>query len=80
MVWGGFSARGRTPLVRVEGSMNAAKYADVLENYVVHQVRADYGAPDAAWLQEDLAPCHAAKAAKEVNEVLGLKILPRVGP
>lgn len=60
--------------------MNAAKYADVLENYVVHQVRADYGAPDAAWLQEDLAPCHAAKAAKEVNEVLGLKILPWVGP
>eukprot|EP00170_Pyropia_yezoensis_P002357 contig_9879_g2361 len=79
MVWRGFSARGRTPLVRVKVSMNAAKYAGVLENYVVHQVCSDYGAPDAAWLQKDLAPCHAAKAAKEVKEVLGLKVLPWVG-
>lgn len=79
MVWGGFSARGRTPLVRVEGSMNAAKYSGVLEDYVMHQICADYGTPDAAWLQEDLAPCHAAKASKEVKAQLGLRVLPWVG-
>lgn len=79
MVWGGFSARGRTPLVRCVGSMNASSYAAVLENRVAHQICADYGAPEAAWLQEDLAPCHTAKVSKDVKEALGLRVLPWVG-
>lgn len=79
MVWGAFSARGRTPLVRVDGTMNADKYTGILEEYIVHQICADFGAPDAAWLQEDLAPCHAAKASKAVKDALGLRVLPWVG-
>jgi len=79
MVWAGFSSRARTPLLRVEGSMNASKYAEVLTDHVVHQICADYGTPDAAWLQEDLAPCHAAKASKEVKQQLGFRVLPWVG-
>ena len=55
------------------------KYAEVLTDHVVHQICADYGAPEAAWLQEDLAPCHAAKASKEVKQQLGLRVLPWVG-
>jgi len=79
IVWAGLSTRCRTPLLRVEGSMNASKYAEVLTDHVVHQICAEYGAPDAAWLKEDLASCHAAKASKAVKQQLGLRVLPWVG-
>jgi len=46
---------------------------------VVHQICADYGASDAALLQEDLAPCHAAKASRAVKQRLGLRVFPWVG-
>ena len=45
MVWGGFSSMGRTPLVRVEGSMNAASYSILLEDTVVHYLYAHFGSP-----------------------------------
>jgi len=79
IVWGAFSGVGRTPLLRVEGSMNGASYVDVLESVVVHYMCADYGSPDGAWFQEDLAPCHTSKVAKECKQALGLKVLPWVG-
>jgi len=79
MVWGGFSSMGRTPLMRMEGSMNASSYSELLQNEVVHYLCADFGAPDGAWFQEDLAPCHTAKACKAVKLELGLKVLPWVG-
>ena len=79
MVWGGFSSMGRTPRMRMGGSMNASSYSEVLENEVVHYLCADFGAPDGAWFQEDLAPCHTAKACKPVKLELGLKVLPWVG-
>jgi len=34
MVWGGFSARGRTPLYRVKGSMQSDQYEEVLGDLV----------------------------------------------
>ena len=34
---------------------------------------------DGVWFQEDLAPCHTAKACKAVKLELGLKVLPGVG-
>jgi len=59
--------------------MNASKYAKVLTDHVVHQICADYGSPDAACLQEDLAPCHDAKASKAVKQQLELRVFPWVG-
>jgi len=79
MVWAGFSSMGRTPQMRMGGSMNASSYSEVLENEVVPYLCADFGAPDGAWFQEDLAPCDTAKACKPVNLELGLKVLPWVG-
>ena len=52
---------GQTPLLRMEGSMNAVSCQGLLQSDVVHYLRADYGKPDAAWFQEELAPCHTAK-------------------
>jgi len=43
MVWGRFSSKGRTPLARVEGSMNAASYSILLEDTVVHYLYAHVG-------------------------------------
>lgn len=79
MVWGAFSAVGRTPLVRVVGFMTGASYTELLETVVVHYMCADYGTPDGAIFQEDLAPCHTAKIAKACKAALGLKVLPWVG-
>jgi len=77
--WGGLSSMGRTPLMRMEGSINASSYSELLENEVVHYLCVDFGAPDGAWFQEDLAPCHTARAWKVVKLELGLKVLPWVG-
>ena len=79
MVWGGFSSMGRTPLMRMGGSMNASSCSELLVNDVVHYLCADFGAPDGVWFQEDLALCHTAKACKAVKLELGLKVLPWVG-
>jgi len=79
MVWGGYFSMGRTPLTRMGGSMNASSYSELLENEVVHYLFADFGGPDEAWFQEDMAPCHTAKACKAVKLELGIKVLPWVG-
>lgn len=79
MVWAGFSSRGRTPLYQVQGSMDSAQYERVLEEEVYHHLMADFGSPGGAWLQEDLAPCHASKRSKAAKAVLGFKVLPWVG-
>jgi len=79
MVWAGFSARGRTPLRRVIGSMNSDQYEEVLAEDMLNYIVAHYGAPDAAWPQEDLAPCHASKRCKAAKVALGLKHMPWLG-
>jgi len=79
MVWGTFSAVGRTPLLRVEVSMNGASYVDELESVMVHYMCADYGSPDGAWFQEYLASSHSSKVAKACTQALELKVLQWVG-
>jgi len=76
MVWGGFYSMGRTPLFRMEGSTNAQSYTQLLETQVFHYLCVDFGSPDGAWFQEDLAPCHTAKKCKVAKQALGLKVLP----
>jgi len=56
MVRGGFYSTGRTPLFQMEGSMNAQSYTQLLETQVFHSLCADFGSPNGAWFQEDLAP------------------------
>ena len=40
---------------------------------------ADFGSPGGAWLQEDLAPCHASKRSNAVKADLGFNVLPWMG-
>ena len=76
MVWAGFSARGRTPLRHVSGSKNTDQYEEVLAEDIFYYIVADYGAPDAAWLRQDMAPCLASKSSKAAKVSLWLKPLP----
>jgi len=59
--------------------MNSEQYEEVLAEDVLSYIVAVYGAPDAAWLQEDLAPCHASKRCKAAKVALGLKPVPWMG-
>ena len=79
MVWGGVSARSRPPLYRVKSSMQSDQYEEVLGDLVYHHGVAKFGSPGGAWLQEDLAPCHASKRSKAVKVDLGLNFLPWTG-
>ena len=76
MVWGAFSALGRSPLVRCEGKMTAVSYGALLEEHVVPRIVEDYGSTDAAWFQEDLAPIHTAKLCKAIKQKHGIRVLP----
>ena len=78
-VWGGFSSMGRTPLFWMEGFMNVQSYTQLLEMQVFQYHCADFGSPDGAWFQEDLAPCLTAKKCKVAKQALGLKLLPWMG-
>jgi len=60
--------------------MNSDHYEEVLAEDVFNYTVADYGAPDAAWLQEGLAPCHASKRCKAAKDALGLKPMLWMGP
>jgi len=79
MVWAGFSARGRAPLRRVCESVNTEQYEKVLAGDIFNYIVADYGAPDAAWPQEDMAPCPASKRTRAAKSALGLKPLSWMG-
>jgi len=59
--------------------MNAASYSIFLEDMVVHYLYAHVGSPENGLFQENLAPCHTAKACKATKEALGMKFLPWVG-
>jgi len=75
MVRAGFAARGRTPFRCVSGSMNTEQYEEVLADDIFDYIVANYGAPDAAWLQEDVAPCHPSKRSEAPDVSVGLKPL-----
>lgn len=71
MVWGCFNFNGCGPLVPITGTMNAAKYRDVLAGYLIPYVTDKYPNGDFIY-QQDNAPCHKAVLAKnflEENEI-----------
>lgn len=63
MVWGGISWRGKTPLVIVDGVMNAEAYVNMLEDHCMPWMCDVYPRGDV--FQQDGAPCHTAKHTME---------------
>jgi len=57
--------------------MQSDQYEEVLGDLLVyHHGVAEFGSPGGAWLQEDLAACHASKRSKAVKADLNLNFLP----
>lgn len=75
MVWGGFCAAGRTKLVRMEGGITGAKYADLLIGTVYSEIQVLFGSTDACLLQEDNAPPHAALVCRAARAELGMRTM-----
>ena len=76
MFWGCFSIYGCGPLVALEGSQNQHTYKDLLENYVLPEIRAAaamFGV-DMTFMQDN-APCHKTKLIDRFFDENGIKTL-----
>ena len=75
MGWGAISVYGTSRLHIVEGTMNQAKYIEVLKSRLMPQIREWYG--EQPWIfQQDSAPCHNAKSVKTWCVQNNVKLLP----
>jgi len=63
MVWAAFSSSGKTEICFVEGRMNAAKYQDILENYLLPSYE-DLGGERMLFVQDN-CPVHKAKSTMD---------------
>ena len=71
-VWAGFSGLGRTPLVRIEGTLRQEKYKEILEKQVLPFASKHYGGSNNFTFQQDNFGPHKAKSIKaylDENEV-----------
>lgn len=58
MVWGAISQRGATPLCIVDGTVNSAKYCDILNGFLLETAHVLY--PEGWRFQQDNARCHTS--------------------
>lgn len=72
MLWGAFTASGTIPLVRVQGTLNAERYTQVLTSRLLPWI----SAPGEFIFQQDNASCHTAKFTKKFMVDHGITLLP----
>ena len=73
MFWGCLSKNGPGPLVPIQGTMNAARYVDILNNHVLPNAERF---PNDWVLQHDNAPCHRARLVTNFLTQHGIQALP----
>lgn len=74
MIWGCMSALGLGRYEVVEGTINAAKYQEILKNSLIPSARDLY--PDMNFIfQQDGAACHTAKTTKKWFGDNNIKVL-----
>ena len=59
-----FSKRGRTPLVRIKGTLNQEQYCDTLNNRLIPFIESNYRSVTDAVFQQDNSGPHKAKSVK----------------
>ena len=71
-VWGGISARGKTSLAIVDGTVDARKYCEILEEHLL-----DFATnfPNGWRFQQDNAPPHRAKITQEWLKEKNINVL-----
>lgn len=74
MFWGSISAHGPGNLVPVQGTLNAARYVELLQEHLLPQAHEWYG--DGTWqLQQDNAPCHKAETTMQFFQQNDIDVL-----
>jgi len=75
-IWGMFSAHGRSPLVRISGTLNQHKYINILQQYVLPFKTTVYPSNAAFTYQHDGCGPHRAKRVGEFLNANGVDVLP----
>lgn len=78
MVWGAMSVHGTSRLYIVEGTMNAQKYVEMLQNKLQPQIKEWFGNQPCIF-QQDSAPCHTAKSVYRWMDANKINVLPWPG-
>lgn len=65
MIWGCISYSGVGRLQLVNGTVNAQKYIDILQNKLLPTIRDHFQEDEQCIFQDDSAPCHRALAVKQ---------------
>ena len=72
MLWAGVSMHTKTPIVPIQGNMNAMRYQnDVIRPVLLPHIRANRG----MMLAQDNAPCHAARSTQVMLAANNVRIL-----
>ena len=62
LVWGAFCAHGRSPLVRINGTLKQEKYKEILQNHVISMPVQKYGSISDFVFQQDNCGPHKSKS------------------
>ena len=73
MVWGMFSSEGVGPLLRINGTVNAKVYRNIVEQQVLPLIRQSQLQP--AIFMHDNAPCHTAKLVKDYLQQESIEVM-----
>lgn len=76
MVWGFMSGEGVGSLYFIEGTVNAAKYREILETSLMPTLRRLKSRRKRFIFQQDGATCHTAKSSKEWMAKKNIPLLP----
>ena len=74
-VWGMFSSQGKSPLVRLCGTMDQRKYIQILRNYVVPFKEQLHSGPIGFMYQHDGCGAHRAKIVSVFLEAENIEVL-----
>ena len=72
MMFAGISMHTKTPIVRLQGAVNAVRYQnDILLPFVIPHIRANRG----MILAQDNAPCHSARTTQQLLRANNVRLL-----
>ena len=75
-VWGLFSSKGRSPLIRITGTLNQHKYIEILKQYVLPFKAQNHSGSNEFIFQHDGCGPHRAKNVSLFLEAEGIAVLP----
>ena len=74
-VWAAFSARGRTPLIKIEGTLKQERYKEILDSELVPFISKHYGNTDSVVFQQDNCGPHKAKSVSSFLYEKGIEVM-----